>query len=353
MKKILMIMPFLSGGGAEKVFMEVATELSKNGYIVEIMIVSSAINNVDVSKLPPNIKFCFLDTSVKKAFITLIKEIRSRDVDVIFSNFLKINLQIGLAIKLRLLQKNIKFVARENNIPSIEMREFGYPKIIWSLYPIAYNMFDSIISQSNDMRDDMIALGVEAKRVTKINNPPPGVTELNELNDNFKVISIGRLSNQKGYDYLLKVMSLLPKNISLDIYGTGELHQKLLNDINKLNLCDRVELKGHVDSDTLKYAMRNASCLALPSRYEGYPNVLLEALSKSLPVVVFDIKGGINEIVINGVNGYITPCFDVRTYANNIKESFNLDRSEINRDYINRFSRNEVFEKYISLVENG
>ncbi|MDO5144137.1 MAG: glycosyltransferase family 4 protein [bacterium] len=121
-----------------------------------------------------------------------------------------------------------------------------------------------------------------------------------------RIISVGRLNYAKNYERLLDIADRVKQrhpDWQWDIYGEGEDQQKLERKIAEKQLGDFVHLCGQrrdIYSIYPQYAM-----MVMTSRYEGFPMTLLEAASRSLPMVVFDIKTGPNEIIQNGVNGYL------------------------------------------------
>jgi glycosyltransferase involved in cell wall biosynthesis len=103
--------------------------------------------------------------------------------------------------------------------------------------------------------------------------------------DSLNVVAAGRLTRQKGFDRLIALMPQLPA-VRLTIFGEGPERTTLEKLIENLNLKDRISLPGF--SDNLASAIAGADVLVLPSRWEGLPNVVLEALALGTPVVASD-----------------------------------------------------------------
>ena len=120
------------------------------------------------------------------------------------------------------------------------------------------------------------------------------------------VIAVGRLVKLKQFDRLIDCYSkshLPNKNIHLVILGVGEEQTNLQNKISELNLDDKVHLLGF-KKNVYDYIL-NSKFLVLSSKYEGFPMVVLEALSIGIPVVSFDCESGPNEMIQNNFNGIL------------------------------------------------
>lgn len=118
---------------------------------------------------------------------------------------------------------------------------------------------------------------------------------------NKKIISVGRLEYQKGYDILIEVWNIISKEYPdwiLEIYGEGPERENLQNKVNKLGLGKSFLLKGAVKNIQDKYL--ESSIYVMSSRFEGMPMVLLEAMSFGLPVVSFTCPCGPKDIIKNG-----------------------------------------------------
>lgn len=135
---------------------------------------------------------------------------------------------------------------------------------------------------------------------------------------NKTIISAGRLNYQKGFDLLIEAMSIVVtkhKDWELHIYGKGECRKQLEEQISLLHLEKNVILKGH--SDDLTQAYLNSSIYVLPSRFEGFGLVLIEAASFGLPIISFDCPNGPRDI-LSERKGILVPNEDVNELSKQI-----------------------------------
>ena len=138
------------------------------------------------------------------------------------------------------------------------------------------------------------------------------------IEDRKRVIAVGRLDYQKGFDRLIDAWGIVQKDgrfadWRLDIFGQGEWRKMLQNQIEGLGLNDSARLNRPVKDIDNEY--RNSSFLVMSSHYEGFPMVMVEAMSLGLPVVTFDYKCGPKDIIDHGKNGLMVKEGDIQGLA--------------------------------------
>jgi hypothetical protein len=124
------------------------------------------------------------------------------------------------------------------------------------------------------------------------------------------------LERQKGFDLLLEAFAGVAAKYpdwTLDIFGRGSRQEALERSVTDLGLVGQVRINA--PTDRLGERMRDASVFVLSSRFEGFPLVLLEALTAGLAVVSFDCPTGPGEILTDGTNGLLVAAEDVPAFA--------------------------------------
>lgn len=159
----------------------------------------------------------------------------------------------------------------------------------------------------------------EILRVIKIPDPLPFKIDYRSTLSAKRVISIGRYAYEKGFDLLLQAWAKVEKECkdwSLDIYGMGDI-QPYYHLLNELRIDQqRCHLNGSITKVKEKYL--ESSIFVLPSRFEGFGLVVVEAMACGLPVISFDCENGPRNIITNECDGILVKAFDVNEYANQI-----------------------------------
>jgi glycosyltransferase involved in cell wall biosynthesis len=139
------------------------------------------------------------------------------------------------------------------------------------------------------------------------------------------LVSVGRLTKQKGYPYLIRAFSLVKQTLPcrLLIIGSGEDEGTLLQAVNELGLWNDIEFLGF-QRNPFKY-MARSDLFILASLYEGFGNVIVEAMTLGLPVISTDCQSGPSEIIENKKNGVLVPVKDEKAMAEAILDVLTND----------------------------
>ena len=346
----------MRGGGSERVISIILNHINREGFDITLALLKKEGRYLDDLADDINI----IDLDVKQArysIFKIIKLIKEKKPDIVFSTLGYLNILISIIRPF--FSKNIKFIARESSIVSVQNKQEKYPKLFDFLYKYFYSNFNLIISQSNYMKNDLISnYSIEKSKIVVINNPVDfdkinvaSQTE-EELFDKTKtnILAVGRLNPVKDFISLIKMVSKLDEKYHLTIVGEGDEKDNLLNLIDSLKLNKRVSLIGF-QTNPYKY-MKQADMLVLTSKYEGFPNVLLEANACGTPVVAFECPGGIGEIVDDGVNGFLVECGNINELANVIEKTtdYNWNDNTIIKNTKERYKIENIIDKYQNIL---
>ena len=171
-----------------------------------------------------------------------------------------------------------------------------------------------------------------------------------------RVIAVGRLDYQKGFDRLIQAWKLIQKSAlyadwHLDIFGQGEWHDKLQEMINDLHLTN-VHLNQPTNNIGNEYAQ--SSLIAMTSNYEGFGMVLVEAMACGVPAIAFDCKCGPSDIIKDGENGLLVHNGDIEGLAEAMMEVMDDENyrkmlSQNARKVVATYSEEAVMSKWIHL----
>ena len=205
---------------------------------------------------------------------------------------------------------NVRVVVSERVQPALDA---SLPRTWRSLRRIFYKHAGAVVAQTEDA-----ARWLERNCGTTVVVIPNALRCLPEPSDDRQtvVVAVGRLTHQKGFDVLLRAFARIApvfKEWRLAILGEGEERQNLLRLRNELSLDERVEFVGHT-SEVVGW-MARAGLVVQPSRFEGFPNVLLESMGLGAAVISADCPSGPSDIIEEGVNGRLVPVDDVERLA--------------------------------------
>jgi glycosyltransferase involved in cell wall biosynthesis len=323
--RILLVLPSLERGGGERVLLQLAGSFLAAGREVHIV---TLLGGGPLSTAVPAAAMLheLIDAGDRsegfalawKALPRLVSLIRTVKPHAVLSTMTGTNLLVVLAsMRARI---GICLVLREAS--SLVNTKSAFKR--WAMRWL-YRRADALVAVSAGVARDLRGLGLADNRIHVIRNPVD-VEGLRRLADvglpslvQVKVpylVSLGRLTEAKDFPTLLRAyaMSALRRTHYLVIVGEGNQRAKMENLIGSLGLVDRVLLMGVMDNPY--GVMAGAAMHVLSSRWEGYPNVLLEALALGIPAVSTDCPHGPREILGDGLYGRLVPVGDAAALAN-------------------------------------
>jgi GalNAc-alpha-(1->4)-GalNAc-alpha-(1->3)-diNAcBac-PP-undecaprenol alpha-1,4-N-acetyl-D-galactosaminyltransferase len=314
--RITFTIPSLGSGGSERVLTTLANYWAGQGWQVTLI----SLNDTgwdSFYELHPAIRWIRLD---------LLKEAGNTWAGL-WNNWTRVR-KLRIAIRESAPQMVVSFIDTMNVLTILAGRGLNVPIVISERSdPSKHNIgkfWNHLRMWTYPLADRLVVQNLAAKtqfekqlagHVILIPNPvklPTLQEETPYLPSTPTVITVGRLSNVKGHDLLIrafaKVKDRFPDWILL-ILGEGSQRAELEKLLISLNLQERVLLPGAVKNPYDYY--RKAELFVLPSRYEGLPNALIEAMVSGLPVVATNCSAGVAEVICDGVDGILVPTEDV------------------------------------------
>jgi L-malate glycosyltransferase len=242
------------------------------------------------------------------------------------------------------------------DLAAMRMRRFG-PLLVGGLRDA-----DGFVALTSEGASEITRYALPATKVVTIPNGVDlsGFSLLSWPNlqgsDPIRLLFVGRLVHQKGLDVLLSALAMLKDRLAftLRVVGVGDELDRLREQTHLAGLDGKVEFRGRLTSVVEEYAW--CEVLVLPSRFEGMPNVVLEALSCGRPVLGTRV-GGTAELVESGVNGWLVPVEDEGALAECIarismrRENLRVSGIEGRRIVEQRYSLEASASRYVELYE--
>jgi len=317
--KILFILDRIDkGGGAQRATLNIIKHLNRKKFQPALLLINA---EKKYEYTEDNTLLIGLNKKkVRSSIFKLAAVIRAQKPDIVFSTMTYLNALVYLSTKL--LINKPKLVMRSATIESSNIAEIE-PFVVRLLAGKAYRSAAGVIVMTEAMSKDLIEnLDADPMKLKIIPNMADIPLIKEKSLEKLKDVSIrkeskpligamGRLSVEKGFDILLKAFSeyTLKKPAKLLIIGEGSERGELERLAGDLGVKREVIFAGHQDNPYP--LLKECDLFVLPSRYEGFPNALLEAMALGIPVIASDVRSGPSDIITPGLNGIlITPESD-------------------------------------------
>ena len=312
-KKILFFLPS-STGGAERMTITIAKMLNRELYDVKFVIVQRTLGSImgfipkgyEIIHIPVHNIWCF-------STLRMYRIIKKEKAQIVFSSICYLNPRTIVAAKMA----SVKVIIRD----SLNILAERYLTQI--LMKATYPMADKIITQQDEMRVELLKIipKLEKECVITLQNP----IDIETINEKIKhttnpfpadgsvnYVWVGRYSEQKAQDVLVKALNmLLETNAKSHVYFIGKYDFTNKYDYSIKQYVEENGLTEHVHFIGFDYNpyrwVKFCDCFVMPSRTEGLPNALLEAMYLERPVVASCCLPIIERIVDDGKNGYKVP----------------------------------------------
>jgi glycosyltransferase involved in cell wall biosynthesis len=301
--RLLLLIPHLGGGGAERVMALVAAGISSHRYEVHLGIVvrSEPPEQADF----PGVHLHMLSASrVRTSALALLHLVWLIRPHLILSGMFHLNFVVlGLRF---LFPRRTRVLLRQNGTVSTSLAGGNQPRYNGLLYKLLYPRADAVICQTAAMADDLAAtIGLSRDKLIVLANPidteaprqAAGKGNAPWSGPGPHLLAVGRLSREKGFDLLLGALHslrALHPDADLVIAGSGSEEASLKVQCAQLDLQAAVRFAGY--SDPANW-FAGATLFVLSSRDEGMPNAMLEAAAAGLPLVALPASGGVTDLL--------------------------------------------------------
>lgn len=313
-RRIVLVQAGLGAGGTEKILSLLAAHLGRQGHEVTMLAIGGRPSE-SFYPIPAGMTLRTMEEELGKAasrsavrrIAWLRKAFREGETDLVISFLTKINIQVAVA---RIGLGVARIASERNNFLVQKMSP------LWRLLmPLALARADVAVMLTQAARAALPAWA--RKRAIVIYNPAPVACEhASKLPPPRRLIAVGRLTEQKGFDVLLHAIHRAREqgcDLSLTVYGEGEERERLSALAQSLRLSDHVQLPGRTRQP--HGWVEGGGIFVLSSRFEGFANVLVEAMAAGFAVVSTECDWGPAEIVTHGRDGLLVPTEDPERLA--------------------------------------
>lgn len=342
----------LHHGGAEKITHAIICNIDFNKFDVSLVLLEN--KGELLNDLPEELRIIDLEVSRIRYYpLKFIPLLIKEKPDIVLFGWGELAAYVSPVLPFF---RKTKFIVRETNIVS----QHVVRKEIKFFYRF-YSNFDLIIAQSDDMKKDLIKhLGIDPKKIIKINNPIDFKKIEKSSRETFpkefkvgyqNVLAVGTLTHRKGFDNLIRVFSFLrDRNIFLTVLGIGEDEAKLKKLAKELYV-KNIQFLG-IKRNPYPY-FKHADLFVLSSRYEGFPNVLLEAGASGTFSIANDCSGGIDEIIQPNINGMVCDISNHEEFAKKIEKGLHLRKGKevIKESIRSRFGSKQILDRFNKILE--
>jgi glycosyltransferase involved in cell wall biosynthesis len=337
-RKLMILLPNLRGGGAERVMLTLARSLDQEEFRTTIVIIDGT-GATYLRELASHVALIDLKhRRVRWSLFALAACIRHERPDVVLSAAGHLNVMAALLKPC--FPRRTRLIAREAGVVADTIQSQG-AAWFWSLaYRTLYGRFDSVVCQSEQMRTELVNdYAVRRERTVVIPNPvdvqairalaSERVGTSAEMQrwyqpNGVRLVAAGRLAPEKGFDLLIDaIRQLSDQRYRLVILGEGLLREDLQRQILSSGLSEQVQLLGFRDNPFAYFAQAHA--FVLSSRSEAFPSVVLEAIACGTAVVAVPARGGLTELLSSMPNHRMAAELTAASLAETLS-SFNFSQ---------------------------
>ncbi len=312
---LALVISSLDTGGAERILLRLARHWTDRGANVTVITLATRDTIYDLGERVRRVDLDVggdsanaVDAVVSGAHrvLALRRAIKAVNADVVVSFMDRTNVLTLLATR----GLGVPVMVSERIDPALHSLKRPWRMLRRATYPLA----DVVIVQT-DRAAEYFPRRLR-KLIKVIPNPidlqVPASAATSETGQPRRIVAVGRLERQKGFDLLLRAFALATatdRSWRLEIWGEGSERSQLASLAEALGIGNRIVMPGVTAN--IGQVLCHASIFALSSRFEGFPNALCEAMAAGVPCVAFDCQSGPREIITDGIDGILVPPGDV------------------------------------------
>lgn len=351
--RILFFLPTLVAGGAERVVLTIARNLSRDKFDISLAVLNRRDDALS-QDLPSDIRLIDLKQKrVRSSLVSVTRLIREHKPDIVFSTLDYFT--VALAATRSFWPSHTKFIARPTVVLSGALVERQAPGLWQRATRIALTRTDQIVFQSPEMQNDYARHFNWSRRAGIVIRNPIDLAHLQKCGaassdwtefapGTFNLVAAGRLEEQKGFDVAIEAIKLAKQpDVSLTILGAGPLREKLEHHAGKMQVQARVHFAGY-RRDVYQFLSR-ADGFLLSSRFEGFPNVVIEALACGTPVVATPVAG-LESLFAQVPHCRLARDFSADALADAIGEFVQAGRRRVPTDATKAFQLRPIIAQY-------
>lgn len=370
MSKIVFLMLHLNYGGLEQQTASLINGLATKGYDIEVISVYDILGK-SFYNLNPNVKIKYLTkgfpnkSEIKKSFksfnvLKLFKEI-AICLNCLYNKYIVLkkvikNLDTDIIISTRVEFSNL--IKRKDTLNISCEHSFFSDKKYYVKARKSFKNIDKIVVMTNSAKSYYTKyLSNKVEVIENMINPNSN-NNLSTLR-NKQIIAIGRLESVKNIDTLISIFKIITKKYPeyiLKIVGDGSLKNNLINQVENLNISDKVVFTGVLSQDEVIKELLKSQIFCTTSSSESFSLVICEAMNYGVPVISFDIDVGPREIIENNVNGFLVEYNNTSEYINCIEKLIKDDhlRNKIALESVKaakKYYPDEIINKWINILK--
>lgn len=359
--RIALFVPSLQGGGAERVILLLAQAFAKRGLAVDLVLAKAS--GPYLEQVPPEVRLVDLQASrILTSLPALVRYLRRERPAVLLSALEHANIVALLAKWLSFMPTRVA-VSVHSTLHLTSQGGTSRDRLALFLVRYFYPRAAAVVAVSQGVAKDLADFGRLSPEKTRVVYNPVPILEISDKarepvafswfapNEQPVILAAGRLTSAKDFQTLIRAFALLRQERAarLLILGEGEERLHLEKLVQELGLERDVVLPGFVDNP-FAY-MSRAAVFVLSSAWEGFGNVLVEAMACGCPVVSTDCPGGPAEILENGRYGSLVPVGDAESMAKSIMSVLALPReTQALQQRAMDFAVDKIADQYLEVL---